>query len=91
VHERSTFYEMLGLDATEFDEEVVRQTNATAARAFPVMLNVDHPEFFQRMDRCVARNVKLKAIAESSWPRPLKFLRKIPMCSAQRVICCGCF
>jgi magnesium-protoporphyrin IX monomethyl ester (oxidative) cyclase len=78
VHERSTFYEMLGLDATEFDEEVVRQTNATAARAFPVMLNVDHPEFFQRMDRCVARNVKLKAIAESSWPRPLKFLRKIP-------------
>ncbi len=78
VHERSKFYEMLGLDATAFDEEVVRQTNATAARAFPVMLNVDHPDFFKRMDRCVERNVKLKAIADSNQPRALKFLRKLP-------------
>ena len=78
VHERSKFYEMLGLDAAAFDEEVVRQTNATAARAFPVMLNVDHPEFFKRLNRCVERNVKLKAIAESNLPRPFKFLRKAP-------------
>lgn len=78
VHERSKFYEMLGLDATAFDEEVVRQTNLTAARAFPVMLNVDHPDFFKRLDRCVERNVKLKAIAESHQPQPLKFLRKLP-------------
>jgi magnesium-protoporphyrin IX monomethyl ester (oxidative) cyclase len=78
VHERSKFYEMLGLDATAFDEEVVRQTNATAARAFPVMLNVEHPEFFKRLDRCAGRNLKLKAIAASHLPRPLKFLRKVP-------------
>jgi magnesium-protoporphyrin IX monomethyl ester (oxidative) cyclase len=78
VHERGKFYEMLGLDATAFDEEVVRQTNLTAARAFPVMLNVDHPDFFKRLDRCVERNVKLKAIAESNQPKPLKFLRKLP-------------
>jgi len=78
VHERSKFYEMLGLDATAFDEEVVRQTNLTAARAFPIMLNVDHPDFFKRLDRCVARNVKLKAITESNQPRLLKFLRKLP-------------
>ncbi|MEM9120761.1 MAG: magnesium-protoporphyrin IX monomethyl ester (oxidative) cyclase [Cyanobacteria bacterium P01_F01_bin.56] len=78
VHERSKFYEMLGLDATAFDEEVVRQTNATAARAFPIMLNVDHPSFFKRLDRCVDRNVKLKAIADSHQPRPLKFCRKLP-------------
>ena len=78
VHERGKFYEMLGLDATAFDEEVVRQTNLTAARAFPIMLNVDHPDFFKRLDRCVARNVKLKAIAESNQPRLLKFLRKLP-------------
>ncbi|MGD1930297.1 MAG: magnesium-protoporphyrin IX monomethyl ester (oxidative) cyclase [Leptolyngbyaceae cyanobacterium] len=78
VHERSKFYEMLGLDAAAFDEEVVRQTNATAARAFPVMLNVDHPDFFKRLDRCVERNVKLKAIATSNLPRPFKWLRKVP-------------
>ena len=78
VHERSKFYEMLGLDAAAFDEEVVRQTNATAARAFPVMLNVDHPDFFKRLDRCVERNVQLKAIATSNLPRPFKLLRKVP-------------
>lgn len=78
VHERSKFYEMLGLDATAFDEEVVRQTNATAARAFPVMLNVDHPDFFRRLNRCVERNVKLKAIAQAPLPNPIKFLRKLP-------------
>jgi len=78
VHERSKFYEMLGLDATAFDEEVVRQTNATAARAFPIMLNVEHPDFFKRLDRCAARNLKLKAIAESPQPQALKALRKLP-------------
>ncbi len=78
VHERSKFYEMLGLDATQFDQEVVRQTNATAARTFPVMLNVDHPDFFKRLNRCADRNLKLKAIAESSLPNPLKLLRKAP-------------
>lgn len=46
VQERHTFYEMLGLDPTDFDTEVIRKTNETAARAFPVYLNVDHPQFF---------------------------------------------
>lgn len=78
VHERAKFYEMLGLDATQFDEEVVRQTNDTAARAFPVMLNVDHPEFFKRLHRCSARNLSLKQIDQSNAPKPLKFLRKLP-------------
>lgn len=78
VHERSQFYEMLGLDATWFDEEVVRQTNLTSARAFPVILNVEHPDFFRRLNRCSDRNLKLKAIADSHAPKPLKFLRKLP-------------
>lgn len=78
VHERSKFYEMLGLDATAFDRDVVRQTNDTAARAFPIMLNVDHPSFFTRLDRCAARNLQLKAISEGSQPRPFKLLRKLP-------------
>ena len=78
VHERTRFYEMLGLDATEFDEEVVRQTNATAARAFPVTLDVERPEFFHRLHRCSQRNLSLKHIAESSTPKPIKWLRKLP-------------
>lgn len=78
VHERAKFYEMLGLDATSFDAEVIRQTNATSARAFPVYLNVDHPLFFKLLDRCGDRNFKLKKIASSKAPKFLKFLRKIP-------------
>jgi magnesium-protoporphyrin IX monomethyl ester (oxidative) cyclase len=78
VHERAKFYEMLGLDATAFDEEVVRQTNQTSARAFPVILDVEHPQFFKRLHRCSNRNLDLKRIAESNAPKPIKFLRKLP-------------
>ncbi|NER79539.1 MAG: magnesium-protoporphyrin IX monomethyl ester (oxidative) cyclase [Leptolyngbya sp. SIO1D8] len=79
VHERAKFYEMLGLNATEFDQAVVRETNNTSARAFPVILNVDHPEFFKRLDRCADRNLKLKDIAQSSAPKLWKFLRKVSL------------
>jgi magnesium-protoporphyrin IX monomethyl ester (oxidative) cyclase len=78
VHERGDFYAMLGLDATAFDEEVVRQTNDTSARAFPVILDVEHPEFFKRLHRCSSRNLDLKQIAESNAPQPIKALRKLP-------------
>ena len=79
VHERSTFYDMLGLDAAEFDAEVIRQTNDTSARAFPVILNVNHPKFFKLLDRCAARNLKLKEIDQNPAPTVWKVLRKIPL------------
>lgn len=78
VHERTRFYEMLGLDATQFDEEVVRQTNATAARAFPVTLDIENPVFFQRLHRCSQRNLRLKSIAEGKAPKIVKWLQKAP-------------
>ena len=81
VHEREKFYEMLGLDATEFDTEVIRQTNDTSARAFPVVLNVDHPEFFKGLDRCAKRNLKIKEISQSSTPKIWQWLRKAPLIS----------
>ncbi|MBD0334766.1 MAG: magnesium-protoporphyrin IX monomethyl ester (oxidative) cyclase [Cyanobacteria bacterium Co-bin13] len=79
VHERAKFYEMLGLDAAEFDAAVIRKTNETAARAFPVSLNVDHPEFLQRMERAAGRNLRLKELAQSQAPRFVKQLRKLPL------------
>ncbi|MFE4105397.1 magnesium-protoporphyrin IX monomethyl ester (oxidative) cyclase [Almyronema epifaneia] len=79
VHERAKFYDMLGLEATQFDAEVIRQTNDTSARAFPVILNVDHPDFFKRLDRCSERNLKLKEIDQSKAPKAWKLLRKIPL------------
>jgi magnesium-protoporphyrin IX monomethyl ester (oxidative) cyclase len=79
VQERAGFYHSLGLEPTEFDTEVIRKTNETAARSFPTVLNVDHPEFFQRMKRCCDRNLKLKAIAQSNALKIVTFFRKLPL------------
>ena len=79
VHERASFYESLGLNATEFDKEVIRKTNETSARAFPSVLDVDHPEFYPRLQRCSQRNLKMKEIGESNAPKFVKTLRKLPL------------
>jgi len=82
VHEREDFYESLGLNATEFDRHITRKTNETAGRAFPVMLNVDHPEFFKRLETCADRNRKINEIDNSNAPGWLKRLRKLPLITA---------
>jgi len=79
VHERSKFYDMLGLDATNFDHDVIRETNATAGRAFPVMLDTDHPEFYDRLDRCSDLNLKISEINNSNQPQIVKSFRKLPL------------
>ncbi|MFK8184949.1 MAG: magnesium-protoporphyrin IX monomethyl ester (oxidative) cyclase [Phormidesmis sp.] len=70
VHERTEFYTMLGLDAKQFDRDVICKTNDTAARAFPVVLNVDHPKFFQRLDRCAQRNLKIQSLEKNLTKKP---------------------
>lgn len=82
VHERSDFYEVVGLDATEYDRTVTRKTNETAARAFPMILNTEHPEFFPRLERCADYNSKLTEIEQSQSPQIIKSLRKLPIITA---------
>lgn len=77
--QRSGFYDSLGLDAREYDIHVIQKTNETAGRVFPVILDVEHPEFYQRLDICVQNNTKLAEIADSSAPKPIKLLRKLPL------------
>jgi magnesium-protoporphyrin IX monomethyl ester (oxidative) cyclase len=77
--QRSGFYKSLGLDAREFDIEVIKKTNETSARVFPVMLDVEHPDFYRRLDLCIANNTKLSEIAGSSTPKPLQLLQKLPL------------
>ncbi|OLP16892.1 magnesium-protoporphyrin IX monomethyl ester aerobic oxidative cyclase [Leptolyngbya sp. 'hensonii'] len=79
VHERASFYDQLGLDATEFDAAVVRNTNETSARAFPSILNTDHPDFFPLLRQCADNNLKLSEIESTSQPQPIKWLRKLPL------------
>jgi magnesium-protoporphyrin IX monomethyl ester (oxidative) cyclase len=78
VHERSDFYTSLGLDATAFDENVIRQTNQTAARAFPMVLDTEHPQFFARLHRCCEQNLAIAQIERTNQPKWLKVLCKLP-------------
>ena len=77
--QRSGFYAALGLDAREYDIHVIQKTNETAGRVFPVILDVDNPEFFARLDTCTENNRRLSAIAESDAPAPVKLLQKLPL------------
>jgi magnesium-protoporphyrin IX monomethyl ester (oxidative) cyclase len=79
VHERASFYHLLGMNATDFDQEVVRKTNETAGRAFPVMLNTEHPQFFPRLKKCSDYNLQIQEIEHNSQPKLVKLLRKVPL------------
>ena len=76
--QRSGFYAALGLDAREYDIHVIQKTNETAGRVFPVVLDVDNPEFFKRLDLASDANSKLSAVNESNLPKPVKLLKKLP-------------
>ncbi|MEX0268797.1 magnesium-protoporphyrin IX monomethyl ester (oxidative) cyclase [Leptolyngbyaceae cyanobacterium UHCC 1019] len=76
--QRSGFYEALGLDAREYDKGVIEKTNETAARVFPIMLDVANPEFYDRLEVCVGNNEKLTQIARSNVPKPLQLVQKLP-------------
>ena len=75
--QRSGFYASLGLNARDYDIEVIRKTNATAGRIFPLILNVDHPKFFELLDDSAAANAKIAAVGKSA-PKPLQILQKLP-------------
>lgn len=76
--QRKDFYAALGLDARDYDKLVIEKTNETAARVFPVMLDVNNPDFYAGLERCIENNEKLTAIAESSAPSFVKFFQKLP-------------
>jgi len=75
---RKEFYEALRLDARQYDRLVIRKTNETSARIFPIVLNVDHPTFFAGLEKLVDHNAALSALDASETSSPLKILRKLP-------------
>jgi magnesium-protoporphyrin IX monomethyl ester (oxidative) cyclase len=76
--ERSDFYEMIGLDAHQYNRDVIRNTNATSLRAFPEVLDTDHPQFFSRLEACSEANQKLSEIAQNQQPKLIQFFQKLP-------------
>lgn len=78
--QRSDFYASIGLNARDYDREVILKTNETAGRVFPIILDVEHPEFYDRLERCVENNAKLSEIVSNDQtPGWLKGLRKLPL------------
>ncbi|PSB02217.1 magnesium-protoporphyrin IX monomethyl ester (oxidative) cyclase [Merismopedia glauca] len=77
--QRADFYAVLGLNAREYDKEVIEKTNETAGRVFPVILDVKQPAFYDRLEVCVKNNEKLTAIAQSNSPKVLQLLQKLPL------------
>lgn len=82
VYERAEFYHSLGLDPEEYNNHIVRKTNETAIRAFPVILNTEHPDFFHHLNKCSDNNLKLAEINGSARPKIVKFFQKLPVISS---------
>jgi magnesium-protoporphyrin IX monomethyl ester (oxidative) cyclase len=76
--QRAGFYATIGLDAKKFDIHVIRKTNQSSGRLFPVILDVDHPSFFEYLEICAQANTNLIKVDQSLLPSALKFLQKIP-------------
>ena len=57
--QREGFYNTIGLDARKFDIHVIRKTNQSAGRLFPLILDVDHPDFFDFMEKASVANLEL--------------------------------
>jgi len=76
--QRAGFYACIGLNAREYDTYVIQQTNETAGRVFPIVLDVENPEFYERLETCVRTNERLREIVTSSAPKWLQFFQKLP-------------
>ncbi|MEN8447254.1 MAG: magnesium-protoporphyrin IX monomethyl ester (oxidative) cyclase, partial [Cyanobacteria bacterium J06555_13] len=80
--QRKSFYAALGLDAREYDIEVIKKTNESAGRLFPITLDVEDPKFFAELDECTKHTAAISKISQSGQNKVLQTLRKIPHITA---------
>lgn len=76
--QRKEFYSTIGLDTKQFDQHVIRKTNQSSKTLFPVILDVEHPNFFKLLDECVKANFNLINIEKNEPSIFLKKIYKIP-------------
>uniref|UniRef100_A0A1Z1M2J1 Magnesium-protoporphyrin IX monomethyl ester [oxidative] cyclase n=1 Tax=Acrosorium ciliolatum TaxID=1550622 RepID=A0A1Z1M2J1_9FLOR len=75
--QRSDFYKSIGLDARQYDMQVIRKTNESASRIFPIALDIDKPEFFQYLDLCASQNKMLIEIKNNKQNIVTQSIKKI--------------
>jgi magnesium-protoporphyrin IX monomethyl ester (oxidative) cyclase len=76
--QRESFYSTIGLNAKQFDKHVIRKTNQSSSTLFPVILDVDHPLFFDLLDQCHAANNQLLLVDKENQNNVLATLQKLP-------------
>uniref|UniRef100_A0A3G2QZY4 Probable magnesium-protoporphyrin IX monomethyl ester [oxidative] cyclase n=1 Tax=Neotessella volvocina TaxID=52559 RepID=A0A3G2QZY4_9STRA len=76
--QRKDFYSTIGLDAKQFDQHVIRKTNQNSKVLFPVILDVDHKDFFPLLDLCTSANCELIRIEKIEGSAIEKGLQKLP-------------
>ena len=64
-HARPHFHEALGLDPTEYDRRVFEVCREISKQVFPVLLDIDHPKFFERLEALRQASDKLYAAKEA--------------------------
>lgn len=74
--QRADFYQSIGLDSRLYDIQVIRKTNESASRVFPIALDVDHPKFFELLDKCAQHNSLLSYIKKNPSTRLVKVLQR---------------
>ncbi|MGG6266694.1 magnesium-protoporphyrin IX monomethyl ester (oxidative) cyclase [Leptolyngbya sp. AN03gr2] len=78
VLERSSFYDSLGIDPQQYNKDVIQHTNETTKRAFPSVLDTEHPQFFPRLEKCAIANQHLTDISNSARPKFIQLIQKLP-------------
>jgi magnesium-protoporphyrin IX monomethyl ester (oxidative) cyclase len=76
--QRSEFYSTIGLDARQFDKYVIVKTNQSAGTLFPVIYDLENPQFFELMEVCADANQKLIDIEKSQNNGVIKLTQKLP-------------
>jgi magnesium-protoporphyrin IX monomethyl ester (oxidative) cyclase len=76
--QRKDFYSTIGLNAKQFDQYVIRKTNQSSGTLFPVILDVDHPNFFPLLDICETVNNELIELEKLEENNIILFFKKIP-------------
>lgn len=90
-HQRTSFYEAIGLNTTQFNQHVIIETNKTTARIFPEVPDCEHPDFFVKMDELRDLNTELLKIGAGDAPDILKNAQRAPIVAKMVYIMLGIF
>jgi magnesium-protoporphyrin IX monomethyl ester (oxidative) cyclase len=81
-HQRTRFYEAMGMTTRDFNLDVIKETNWTAGRVFPIILDVNNPKFTALLDKSAASYLKIANAPASNLPKFLKIAKNIPHIAA---------